>query len=267
MDLSWREFCYFIKKQNMNGVKNMVERGIFDVPPKYPYGKGVPLQVAIKTGELDFVKILVENGKIPIEAIHMAIVSHRNDLDMMKFLISRGGDPNQENLYETTYNPLEIASREGYFEIVNFLINDYGVNVRNCRGGLCLHKASYRGYLKIVKILVENGVDINFAGELNSPCKKTPLYYSCQKGNLDIVKYLISKGVILDEGIMSPLLISLYRDHEDITILLLNNGYNYERAIRVLEGERATKHMRESREKLENILLKIADEKIKGIAL
>ncbi|KAL4431715.1 hypothetical protein ABPG74_017344 [Tetrahymena malaccensis] len=50
-----------------------------------------------------------------------------------------------------------------------------------------LHWASKRGHLKLTQFLIQKGADVNATDILG----KTPLFYACQEGHIDIVKILL----------------------------------------------------------------------------
>ena len=53
-----------------------------------------------------------------------------------------------------------------------------------------LHRACERGYLEMVKILVNVGAAI----DKSDRCDMTPLHYACQEGHLQLVVYLIREA-------------------------------------------------------------------------
>ena len=62
-------------------------------------------------------------------------------------------------------------------------------------GWMPLHYACYRGYLAIVKELVDSGVNINAVNDLGF----SSLFYAAQSGHLDICEFLLSNGA--DAGV------------------------------------------------------------------
>ena len=82
---------------------------------------------------------------------------------------------------------------------------------------------------KTANILIENGADVNCAGETG----KTPLIAAAGSGNLDTVKLLISKGANVNHfsilGYTALMLAVLIRSM-DIVQLLIKNGANVNHA-------------------------------------
>lgn len=69
------------------------------------------------------------------------------------------------------------------------------INTKNNLGHTPLFLACNVGYLDTVKLLVDNGADINALTEE----LETPLMHSAGKGNYPVVEYLIKNGARLNE--------------------------------------------------------------------
>lgn len=87
-----------------------------------------------------------------------------------------------------------------------------------------MHKACATGDLDKVKSLVAEGADINMGNYISA----MPLYIASEKGNLDIVEYLLSIGAnIHSRGYYgSPLSAACAKGHLNIVKCLLANGAN-----------------------------------------
>lgn len=96
--------------------------------------------------------------------------------------------------------PLVFACREGYFDIVDFLLTKCAVDVEQVGSVIFdgetienappLWCAAAAGHIGIVKLLVRRGANVNSTTRTNS----TPLRAACFDGHYDIVKYLINHG-------------------------------------------------------------------------
>ncbi len=53
-----------------------------------------------------------------------------------------------------------------------------------------LHRACYKGYFEIVKILITHGARTDIGG---GRYNTTPLHYACEGGSKDVVQYLVEE--------------------------------------------------------------------------
>lgn len=135
-----------------NGANPNAKTSMVEEPPSFP-----ALAFAVKTGNLELVKLLVEHGA-DINAVALS------------------GAP-----------PLLFACMDGKMEMVNFLIG-HGASLTNATASLCW--AAWRGYSNIVVLLVDKGVPVDQpAGELG-----TPFQMAIQGGFVDIARFLIKHG-------------------------------------------------------------------------
>lgn len=148
-------------------------------------GGMTPLMIAVKNGELEKVKRLIE-----IE----------------------GADINKED-EDNKMTALHFGCLRGYLNIVKLLIdNDVSINSIDNGGNTPLHYASKGGYLEIVKLLIDKNADIN----LMNRHSQTPLILAAEKNNeknKEVVKYLINKGAKM-----------FYRDIAKYNFVELNKG-------------------------------------------
>lgn len=87
--------------------------------------------------------------------------------------------------------PLFYASQKGARDIVKLLVeNGADVNLANNHSSTPLHIVSQSGNKEIVAVLLENGADINGTDKEG----KTPLIYSLADGRTEFTKFLLSKG-------------------------------------------------------------------------
>lgn len=128
---------------------------------------------------------------------------------------------------ETVQTPLNIAARRGYPEIVTLLIT-YGAKVYDYMKLYCqaaLAEAIACGRIDVVKVLLNNGVDLEYVYEDG----KRPLHIAAQGDNAEMIKFLFSHDVSLyhlDQWHTSALHISVMKGKENTVQALLDCGFN-----------------------------------------
>lgn len=86
------------------------------------------------------------------------IVTKRRDALWIRFLLSRGGNPNIAD--KTGVTPLQIATRLGYVEGAEALVGGgANVNVADSQGETPLIAAVHQRDVELVRFLLENGAD------------------------------------------------------------------------------------------------------------
>lgn len=131
-----------------------------------------PLKTASAKGDLELVKEFIKRGadvnfmgEGNIDALHSAVMStNENSLKIMKELLDAGAEVDVEYGWE---EPFPIL-----FETIGY------VGESKC-------------YLEKFKMLAEYGADINYVDSYGYPL----IDYAVKSGCLDIVKYLVSKGI------------------------------------------------------------------------
>ncbi|WP_300757406.1 ankyrin repeat domain-containing protein [uncultured Brachyspira sp.] len=130
-----------------------------------------PLKTASAKGDLELVKEFMKRGanvnfrgEGNIDALHSAVMStNENSLKIMKELLDAGA---------------KVDVEYGWEEPFPILFETIGVGESKCD-------------LEKFKMLAEYGADINYVDNYGYPL----IRYAVQSGCLDIVKYLVSKGI------------------------------------------------------------------------
>ncbi|UZJ52410.1 hypothetical protein CBS101457_001730 [Exobasidium rhododendri] len=91
--------------------------------------------------------------------------------------------------------PIHYAAREGRVEILKWLVEEAGalVEMEDREGETALHKASLAGKLPALTYLLSSGAEANCVDADGW----TPLHNACSRGYLDIVKVLVEKNASL----------------------------------------------------------------------
>lgn len=144
-----------------------------------------------------------------------------DDVSEVKSLISKGVSP---NTVDSKGNPmLVLAIRDRSAKVTELLLQNPNIDVdlSNNNGETPLMMASIEGDLPVVKTLVlQNKARIDHIGW-------TPLHYACAKGNIDVAKFLVANGAVVDSNALNgttPLMMAVQSGNEDLIRFLLENG-------------------------------------------
>lgn len=91
------------------------------------------------------------------------------------------------------------------------------------KSGGDLHNAAHKGNLELVKQLVSGGANVNARDKLGS----TPLHYAANQYHLDVMKFLIDNGADVNaqqNGGTTPLGHAVFANGPEFAQLLLENG-------------------------------------------
>lgn len=118
----------------------------------------------------------------------------KNVLDTIKYLID-----NNEGLLDvvTAFGTfLHDASTFGMYDVAKYFV-ECGIDI-NRKGGVCdssaLTIAAFKGYKNIVELLCENGAHLDV-----SSFDRNPLFAAIYNGHIDVVRFLVEKGIALKE--------------------------------------------------------------------
>ena len=148
-------------------------------------------------------------------------------LPVVVVLIIRGADLNLSNKEGAT--PLMMAAGKGHFEVVKFLVEKGAVVDQTTPAAddvTALSQAALSGHLQIVDFLLSAYKD-----KLNAKTLKLPLYGAAQRGHLEVVKLLVSKGANVDEAAhegLTPLHRAAFYGHNEVVDYLIGKGAKFE---------------------------------------
>ena len=124
--------------------------------------------------------------------------------------------------------PVSLPTCIEYYNIdafLYFLEHGHSIDEIDKNGYICLHQASWIGYLPVVQYLIEKGANVESKDEY----QRTPLHIACLCGNLPIVQYLIEKGANIegkDQDQKTPLHLASSWGRTDIVKYLISKGAN-----------------------------------------
>ena len=148
-------------------------------------------------------------------------------IDAVKYHLAAGVDVNvkMKNILATT--PLHESVRNSRKEIVELLIAEgVNVNARDGSGETALYQAAHRGYLKLCKLLINNGADLNIS-TFKIRMEHSPLYIAIRNRHADVAELLITSGADVNKKNKfgeSPMDMAIHAKLQNIVNLLIEHG-------------------------------------------
>ncbi len=140
-----------------------------------------------ETSETQVINEDEDNNKDKSDNIFEAI--RDNNLIRVINIVFKGIDINTEDETQEDMTPLMVASRDGHYEIVEYLLaNNADVNFPSTYGLTALRYACQYRHLSIVKLLIAHDADPNIIDS----CCFSPLSIAFDNEDKDIVKELLS---------------------------------------------------------------------------
>ena len=148
------------------------------------------------------------------------------DVEKVKLFLGLGADvnarrPDPYNSYEAT--PLHYAARYCQIDIVKILLQQGAdVNAVNSGGETPLHEATKKNATKIVDLLLQNGANVNAKDRY----RFTPLYLAVRESNIIVAELLLKNGAKINATWNTPLHKAVLDNDADIAELLIQYGAN-----------------------------------------
>lgn len=231
------------------------------------YG-ATPLTWAARNNRLDVVKLLCEQGKADPNVGNLtsqtdqpplwhAVCASKGSIDMVKYLLESGADPNRSSKTETSplqeavlrefesvvsillkytdpypinyyrFPPICDAIRFGDENITSLLLQAHSTNlaVRQQQQEQALMMASAQGRRNIVLLLLDAGIDINVVGDGGN----TPLISAIENKDTPTTRLLLRRGArsdIMDREGQYPLHIAATKGLDLIVKEILSSSKN-----------------------------------------
>jgi ankyrin repeat protein len=199
-----------VRNCNYGVCKLLIERGI-NVNKKNTEGES-PLKIAVGKGNLNIVKLLMDNGagftgkKNSSHMLSISIETRRAEI--VKYLLEKGADVNGKF---NGVKPIHLAVIHSSVEIVKLLVDSGAdVNAPHKDGHTAFFMASEFGYLPIVKYLISN--DEEKSVKRDDGYYHSALLAAAKHVQFGVVKLLIDYGANPDYGL--SVLCSVCRVHK-----------------------------------------------------
>lgn len=183
-----------------------------------------PHRERFQTGDvcflIGFTSLLVSALGAGCGSIHTA--ADQGDVAGVKRQLAWGVRPDGKHLW-TRRTPLIEAAANGHLDVVRLLVeNGADVNLKGEAWEGPLHFAAERGHVEIVQFLLDHGADIWLFKPHN-----TPLHSAARGGQLEVARILLAHGADINwKGIdeATPLEVAVSHEQLDMVKLLLANG-------------------------------------------
>lgn len=140
-----------------------------------------------------------------------------DDVKTVQALLQRGFDPN--TVSPTGAPALMLAVREPSLKVAQLLASwpKIKTEVRNDKDESALMLAALKGYLPLVKQLVDNDADVNKPGW-------TPLHYAASTGQVAVIEFLLDNSAYIDaespNGSTPLMMAAMYGSPEAVKVLI-----------------------------------------------
>ncbi|XP_067668072.1 serine/threonine-protein phosphatase 6 regulatory ankyrin repeat subunit A-like [Haliotis asinina] len=213
---------------NVDIVENLLSREVGDIESRDKTGK-TPVMYAVQHGNKKVVDLLVRHGcnlsvvnDLGRNILHAACLS--DNVDIVENLLSRGiAEIDGRDRMERT--PVMYAAEKGNKKVFDLLVSKgCNLSVVDDQGRNILHAACLSDNVDIVEYLLSRGIaDMESRGEDGN----TPVMYAAEQGNRKVVDLLVSKGcnlMVVDDLGRNILHAACLSDNPDIVDDLLSRG-------------------------------------------
>jgi ankyrin repeat protein len=189
----WTPLHYASYEGNLPLVKLLIKHGA-DIHAMSESGRS-PFTVAIMGGGFSVIEFLLEQGAefiISSDIDPLFTASLNGYVEILDLCFNRKKINLNSKTYESGQTLLHISSSRGHVEVVKFLLNKgANPNLIDDNGQTPLHLSAFKGNLEAVKYLLSKGADAN----LMDKDGLTALHAAFKYEKIAIVEYLLEYGV------------------------------------------------------------------------
>lgn len=195
-----------------------------------------PLHLAVKEGETNIARLLIESGANVNQATQLVppdTLAEAEDIyEKLEEVIDKKSIPRRKQRAwkerispkeRKPMTPLQVATSIGYTDISKLLLeNGADPNIAEGNTHPPLHIAVTHNNMSLVQLLVNNGANINTTAR-----GKTPLYIACDRGNADIAVWLLKHNAdpnIANKEGSYPLHVAMDKRPQLIQTLMRHNA-------------------------------------------
>jgi ankyrin repeat protein len=215
--------------ENLEIIKHLVEN--FNIPIEATSGteNKTALIIAADHGNLEIVKYLLDNGaninaiesnlkqSVLLSAIDpQCIYGDNRHTETAKYLIQKGADLSYKDYMGR--NALDYCAEKNNIELAELIISK-----ENLKNSSALAYSCENGNYDIFRLLVKSGYELNYQDDNGNNL----LVYALWGGNIDIVKYILNRGIRLSDTNCNMLIFAASSGNLDL-VKYLHKTYNLE---------------------------------------